>query len=148
MAEEDHVVNNTDSIHTFQVGKSVIFSKTISESDVYLFAGITGDFDPIHVNEEFSKTTIYGRRIAHGVLILGYMSTASTLIHQGFGRPLVSLGYDRIRLVAPAFIGDTIEVTYTVMATDIERSRTISDCVARNQRGETVVIAQHIQKVL
>jgi acyl dehydratase len=76
------------------------------------------------------------------------MSTASTLIHQGFGRPLVSLGYDRIRIVAPVFVGDTITVTYTVTATDIERSRTTADCIATNQRGETVVISTHIQKVL
>jgi acyl dehydratase len=141
-------MNDTDSIRTFPVGKSVTFSKTVSESDIYLFAGITGDFDPIHVNQEFAKTTQYGQRIAHGALILGYMSTASTLIHQGFGRPLVSLGYDRIRIVAPVFVGDTITVTYTVTATDIERSRTTADCIATNQRGETVVISTHIQKVL
>jgi acyl dehydratase len=141
-------MNDTDSIHTFPVGKSVTFSKTVSESDIYLFAGITGDVDPIHVNQEFARTTQYGQRIAHGALILGYMSTASTLIHQGFGRPLVSLGYDRIRIVAPVFVGDTVTVTYTVTATDLERSRTTADCIARNQRGETVVISTHIQKVL
>ena len=137
-----------DSIRTFPVGKSVTFAKTVSESDVYLFAGITGDFDPIHVNEEYAKTTQYGQRIAHGALTLGYMSTASTLIHQGFGRPLVSLGYDRIRIVAPVFIGDTLTVTYTVVATDIEKSRTTAEVVVTNQRGETVVVANHIQKVL
>ena len=137
-----------DSIRTFPVGKSVTFAKTVSESDVYLFAGITGDFDPIHVNEEYAKTTQYGQRIAHGALTLGYMSTASTLIHQGFGRPLVSLGYDRIRIVAPVFIGDTLTVTYTVVATDIEKSRTTAEVVVKNQRGETVVVANHIQKVL
>jgi acyl dehydratase len=141
-------MNDTDSIRTFPVGKSVTFSKTVSESDIYLFAGITGDFDPIHVNEEFARTTQYGQRIAHGALILGYMSTASTLIHQGFGRPLVSLGYDRIRIVAPVFVGDTVTVTYTVTAADLERSRTTAECIARNQRGETVVISTHIQKVL
>lgn len=141
-------MSEDDSIRTFPVGKSVTFGKTVSESDVYLFAGITGDFDPIHVNEEYARTTVYGRRIAHGALVLGYMSTASTLIHQGFGRPLVSLGYDRIRIVAPVFIGDTITVTYTVVATDIERSRTTAEVVVTNQAGETVVVASHIQKVL
>lgn len=141
-------MNDTDSIHTFPIGKSVTFSKTVSESDIYLFAGITGDFDPIHVDQEFARTTAYGQRIAHGALILGYMSTASTLIHQDFGRPLVSLGYDRIRLVAPVFVGDTITVTYTVKETDIEKSRTIAECISRNQRGETVIVATHIQKVL
>jgi acyl dehydratase len=138
----------SDSVETFPVGKSVSFSKTVSESDVYLFAGITGDFDPIHVDEEFAKKTQYGRRIAHGALILGYMSTASTLIHQGFGRPLVSLGYDRIRLVGPVFVGDTITVVYTVVSKDIAKSRTVAEVEVKNQRGETVVVANHLQKIL
>ena len=64
--------------------------------DVYLFAGITGDLDPNHVDEEYCKKTPIGHRIAHGALIVGYMSTTSTLITQGFGRPMLSLGYDRI----------------------------------------------------
>lgn len=141
-------MSQNDSIHTFPVGKSVTFGKTVSESDVNLFAGITGDFDPIHINEEYSKTTPYGRRIAHGALIIGYASTASTLIHQGFGRPLVSIGYDRIRLVAPVFIGDTITVTYRVTRVDLEKSRTYADVNVVNQRGETVAVAVHLQKVL
>ena len=138
----------TDSIRTFPVGKVVTFSKTVAESDVYLFAGITGDFDPIHVDEAYASRTEFGGRIAHGALILGYMSTASTLIHQGFGRPLVSLGYDRIRIIKPVLIGDTITVTYTVASVDIEKSRTIADVIVTNQRGELVVVANHIQKVL
>jgi len=131
-----------------QVGKRVQFSKTVSESDVYLFAEITGDFDPIHLNEEFCKTTPFGRRIAHGALILGYMSTASTLIHQGFTRPLVSLGYDRIRLIKPVFIGDTVTVNYEIVDVNIERSRITASVQVVNQQGETVVVANHIQKVL
>ena len=138
----------TDSIETFPVGKSVSFSKTVGESDVYLFAGITGDFDPIHVDEEFARKTPYGRRIAHGALILGYMSTASTLIHHGFGRPLISLGYDRIRLIGPVFIGDTVTVTYKVVAKDIAKSRTTAEVEVRNQRGELVVVANHLQKII
>lgn len=137
-----------DSIVTFPIGKTATFRKTVSESDVYLFAGITGDFDAIHVDEEFAKTTIYGRRIAHGALIIGYISTASTLINEGFDAHLISLGYDRIRMVAPVFFGDTVTVTYTVTATDLEKSRTIANVEVKNQRGETVAVAIHIQKVL
>lgn len=137
-----------DSILTFPIGKTATFRKTVSESDVYLFAGITGDFDAIHVDEEFAKTTIYGRRIAHGALILGYISTASTLINEGFGAHLISLGYDRIRMVAPVFFGDTVTISYTVTATDLKRSRTIANVEVKNQRGETVAVATHIQKVL
>jgi 3-hydroxybutyryl-CoA dehydratase len=141
-------MKGTDILEGLHVGKRVQFSKTVSESDVYLFAGITGDFDPIHLNEEYCKTTPFGRRIAHGALILGYMSTASTLIHQGFSRPLVSLGYDRIRLVKPVFIGDTVTVTYEIAGIDAERSRTIAKVEVVNQQGETVVVADHIQKIL
>ncbi|WP_257958787.1 MaoC/PaaZ C-terminal domain-containing protein [Bacillus sp. V3-13] len=63
-----------------QVGESVSFSKTVSESDVYLFAGITGDLGENHVNEDYMKKTPYKKRIAHGALLVGYASATSTLI--------------------------------------------------------------------
>ena len=66
--------------HANIVGLRASFRKTVSESDVYLFAGITGDFSPNHVDEEFMRGTQYGRRIAHGALLVGYMSRASTMI--------------------------------------------------------------------
>ena len=61
-----------------EIGDAVRFSKTVGEADVYLFAGVTGDFSGNHVDEEFMKKSKYGRRIAHGALLVGYMSTAST----------------------------------------------------------------------
>ena len=82
------------------VGDQVRFSKTVSESDVYLFAGITGDLAPNHVDEEYMRGTPYGRRIAHGALLIGFMSTASTMMVERHGGLMdeetpVSLGYDR-----------------------------------------------------
>src|SRR5262245_50967516 len=90
------------------VGQCVSFRKTVSESDVYLFAGITGDFAPNHVDEQFMRCTQYGRRIAHGALLVGYMSRASTMIAERIvceGETFypVSLGYDRIRFLKPVF---------------------------------------------
>ncbi len=137
-----------NKIQDIPIGHSVKFSKTVSESDIYLFAGITGDLDPNHVDEEFCKKTPFGHRIAHGALIVGYMSTASTLILQGFGSPAVSLGYDRIRFTKPVYIGDTITITYTITAIDDQRNRTYANVEACNQNGETVAVATHIQKVL
>jgi len=61
------------------VGDSVSFSKTVGESDVYLFAGITGDLAPNHVDEEYMKRSSYGARIAHGARLIGYMSTAQCI---------------------------------------------------------------------
>ncbi len=137
-----------DKIEDVPIGLSASFSKTVGESDIYLFAGITGDLDPNHVDEEYCKTTPFGHRIAHGALIIGYMSTASTLVSQGFGRPLVSLGYDRVRFTKPVFIGDTVTINYEITEVDTERNRTIAKVEVLNQHGETVAVATHIQKLL
>ncbi|MEY3527427.1 MAG: hypothetical protein RI997_1536 [Pseudomonadota bacterium] len=133
------------------VGASSHFRKTVSESDVYLFAGITGDFSPNHVDEDAMQRSGFGGRIAHGALIVGYMSATSTRILEGFEAQRahhtpVSLGYDRIRLLAPVHIGDTIEIIYTIVSVDPERLRTIGDIVVTNQHGMTVAVAQHILK--
>jgi 3-hydroxybutyryl-CoA dehydratase len=133
------------------VGDRVEFSKTIGESDVYLFAGITGDLSGNHVNEELMKRSAYGRRIAHGVLLVGFMSTTSTLMIERCrgteaGETPVSLGYDRVRFLAPAFIGDTVTVTYTITEIDPERRRSRSEIEVRNQANELVAVAQHILK--
>ena len=131
------------------IGHSVSFSKTVSESDVYLFAGITGDFSPNHVNREYMEKSSYGRLMAHGALLVGFMSTASTMAiaqtRDSTDTP-VSLGYDRMRFVKPVFFGDTITVNYEVVATEPERQRAIADITVSNQRGEVVAVAKHILK--
>lgn len=134
-----------------QVSEQVRFSKTVSESDVYLFAGITGDLSGNHVDAEFMRTSKYGERIAHGALIIGFMSTTSTmLIERSLARGIdstpVSLGYDRIRILAPVFFGDTVTVTYTISEVDEERLRTRAKIEVTNQRGELVTVGEHILK--
>ena len=133
------------------VGEQVTFSKTVGESDIYLFAGITGDLNGLHVNEQFMSGTAYGKRIAHGALLVGFMSTTSTMMiarcaERESDETPVSLGYDRIRFTAPVHINDTVSVTYTVAQIDEERRRALSDIEVVNQRGETVAVAQHIIK--
>lgn len=136
---------------TFGVGCRVTFSKTVGESDIYLFAGITGDLSPNHVDREFMKNTTYGRRIAHGSLLIGYMSTASTMILQKYpssnpDMTAVSLGYDRIRFLQPVFINDTITVHYEIEAFDEHKNRSLSKIEITNQHGELVAVASHILK--
>lgn len=134
-----------------QVSDQVRFSKTVSESDVYLFAGITGDLGGNHVDEEFMRTSQYGRRIAHGALIIGFMSTTSTMLierslEKGIDSTPVSLGYDRIRMLGPVFLGDTVTVTYTVAEIDQERLRSRAKIEVKNQHGELVTVGEHILK--
>jgi 3-hydroxybutyryl-CoA dehydratase len=133
------------------IGDQVTFSKTVGESDIYLFAGITGDFSGNHVNEEYMKGSPYGRRIAHGALLIGYMSTASTMmidncVRAGIAETPVSLGYDRVRFTAPVFINDTITVNYRIKETDPDSGRSRSEITVTNQAGETVAVAEHILK--
>lgn len=130
------------------VGDSVSFSKTVGESDVYLFAGITGDFSPNHVNEEVMKGTRYGQRVAHGVLSLGFASTTSTLMIERAKRTAVSYGYDRVRFIKPVLVGDTITVTYTIAEVDEESLKTHADIEITNQRGDLCTVARHILKFI
>lgn len=136
-----------------KVGDKTTFAKTVGESDIYNFAGVTGDFAPPHMNEEYMKRSQYGHRVAHGALLVGFMSTASARMAGGaFGEDSeitpMSVGYDRVRFTGPVFIGDTINVTYEVKEIDEERRRSRADLTAVNQRGETVGVAQHIMKWL
>ena len=132
------------------VGDNVTFSKTVSESDVYLFAGITGDLSPNHVDEEYMKRSGYGRRMAHGALIVGFMSTASSMAvadsRSSADETPVSLGYDRIRFLAPVYLGDTITVQYEIVDIDVQRRRSVADIRVINQSGALVAVGQHILK--
>jgi 3-hydroxybutyryl-CoA dehydratase len=135
------------------LGASVTCAKTVGESDVYLFAGITGDLSPNHVDEEAMKPTRYGGRIAHGALLVGYMSRASTMIGDECealmqGHFPVSLGYDRVRFLEAVKIGDTITITYRIVSSDATRMRTVADVSLTNQSGTVCAVATHIMRWL
>ena len=100
--------------------------KTVGETDVYLFAGISGDFSPNHVDEEYMKATKYGRRIAHGALMVAYMSQASTKMCGGLPGTIVSYGYDQIRFPGAVFIGDTVTVSYEIAERDEAARKTFA----------------------
>ena len=136
------------TVDDISVGLSTSFSKTVSESDVYLFAGITGDLDPNHVDEEFCRGTSLGHRVAHGALIVGYMSAASSRILEDFDRPMVSAGYDRIRFLKPVYLGDTITVDYVITSLDAARERIVAKVEVKNQRSELVCVADHIMQLV
>jgi acyl dehydratase len=132
------------------VGDHTTFSKTVGESDVYLFAGITGDFAPNHIYKAFMERSTYGHLIAHGALLVGFMSAASTLA-VGAARASadelpVSLGYDRVRFLAPVFFGDTVTVDYRITAIDLDRRRATADIQVINQDGTLVAVATHVLK--
>ena len=130
-----------------KIGDTTDFTKTVSESDVYQFAGITGDFSPNHVNKAYMEKSSYGRLMVHGALIVGFMSTVSTQIiahsREAEETP-VSVGYDKVRFLKPVFLGDTITVAYTVSEIDVVRRRSTAGIEVTNQNDELVAVASHI----
>lgn len=132
-------------------GEEVEFSKTVGEADIYMFAGITGDLAPNHVNEQAMSRSKYKHRIAHGALMIGFMSTASSKMIEVHVRPsetetAVSLGYDRIRFLGAVFIGDTVTVRYRIKEIDVVQRRSRAEISVVNQHGALVAVGEHILK--
>jgi acyl dehydratase len=99
------------------------------------------------------RKTQYGGRIAHGALLVGYMSRASTLIGDHCSTIMqdhfpVSLGYDRVRILKGVRIGDTVTIHYRVTEIDVAKARTLAAVTMTNQKGETVAVATHIMSWL
>lgn len=135
-------------IMPFEIGDSCSFSKTLTETDVYLFAGITGDFSRMHTNEAFMKKTKFKTRIVHGVLSFAIGVTASTLIQEQARAemPSVSYGFDKLRFIRPVFFGDTLTGTYTIDEVDEASLKTCAKLEVTNERGEICIAARHILK--
>lgn len=114
------------SIEELKIGQSASTSKTVTEADVILFAGISTDFNPAHLDEEYAKTTQFGGRIAHGMLSAGFIS--AVLGTQLPGPGTIYLG-QTLKFKAPVRIGDTVTATVTVKELIVEKNRVILDTV-------------------
>lgn len=131
------------------IGKKATMRKTVGESDVYLFAGITGDLGPNHCDEDFMRNTPYKHRIAHGVLAVGFMSTCSTKVIGDLPpAAVVSYGYDKIRFPRPLYIGDTVTVNYEIVERDEQALKTFARVTCTTERGDVVAAGTHILKVV
>jgi acyl dehydratase len=119
--------------------------RTITETDIVIHAGQTGDFYPHHMDAEWCKTQEFGQRVAHGTLIF----SVAVGMTAGAVNPLAfSYGYDRLRFIKPVFIGDTITCTVTIADKRDHKRPEMGLVVERlevtNQRGETVLVCDHL----
>ena len=128
----------------FEVGGvSTSRGRTITESDIIAFAGLSGDFVELHVNEEYAKQSQFGRRIANGALIFSISTGLMTQMGQINDTVIAVYGIDKLRFTGPTFIGDTIHVTKKVMEARIKepgRGLITFETKVINQRGETVLV--------
>jgi len=129
------------TIDELKVGDTAKFSKTISESDIYLFAGITGDLNPAHVNEDYAKNTFFKTRIAHGMLSASFISAVIGTMLPGPGTVYMR---QEVSFLAPVKIGDTVTASVEVaeIMTDQKKVRLKTYCI--NQEDKTVVDGEAI----
>lgn len=124
------------TIKEINLGDKSSYSRTVSEADVVLFGGVSGDLNPAHFNEEYSKETMFKGRIAHGMLSASYISTVLGMQLPGPGTIYLS---QELKFTAPVKFGDTITATAEVIERMEEKNRITLETICVNQRGEVVV---------
>ena len=127
------------------IGDSFKKERLVTDELVRAFAEVSGDHNPIHLDEEFAKTTRFGRRIAHGMLsgafisaVLGYELTEVKIVYLS----------QTLKFTAPVFIGDTVTTTATVTAIREAKNIVTMDTICTNQDGETVVKGESVVMVM
>ena len=124
------------TIDQIKVGDSAEFAKTVSETDIYLYAGITGDFNPAHVNEAYAQKTFFKTRIAHGMLTAGFIS--AILANQLPGPGTIYMKQE-LKFLAPVRMGDTITAKVEVLEIIAEKNRVRLKTTCTNQEGTQVL---------
>ena len=124
------------TVDELKVGDVAEFSKTISETDIYLYAGITGDLNPAHINEEHARKTFFKTRVAHGMLLAGLISTVAGNQLPGPGTIYVK---QELNFLAPVRIGDTITARAEVIEIINKKNRVRLRTSCLNQDGTTVL---------
>ena len=124
------------TIEQIKLGDTAYFSKTVSESDVYLYAGITGDLNPAHINEAHAKNTFFKTRIAHGLLTAGFISSVLGMQLPGPGTIYMR---QSLNFLAPVRFGDTITAKVEVVEVIAEKNRVRLKTTCTNQEGTVVL---------
>ena len=119
---------NGHDIEDLRPGLSATFSRTITEADIVLFAGVSGDNNAVHLNDEFARSTPFGGRIAHGMLSASVISAA--IANRLPGPGTIYLG-QQLKFRAPVRPGDTVHATVEVVSVDLERARAVLSTTCR-----------------
>lgn len=123
-------------IEDFEPGQSATFRKTFTDEDVRRFIEITGDTNPLHVDDEFAARTRFGRRIVHGMLAASLFSTMVGTLLPGTGAIYRS---QTIRFLLPIYVGDTVTAHFVVRSVDRARHRLVIDAWIENEAGQRVI---------
>ncbi len=124
------------TIEIIKVGDAAEFTKTISETDIYLYAGVSGDFNPAHIDESYARQTFFKTRIAHGMLVAGLISAVLGMQLPGPGAIYVK---QELNFLGPVRIGDTVTARAEVVEVLLEKKRVRLKTTCTNQDGKIVL---------
>jgi 3-hydroxybutyryl-CoA dehydratase len=127
------------TIDKLQIGEQAEFSKTVTETDVYIYAGVSGDMNPAHINEPYAQQTMFKTRIAHGMLAAGFISAVLGMRLPGPGT--IYLKQD-LSFKAPVLIGDTVTASVEVVDINTEKRRVTLKTTCTKQDGTVVIDGQ------
>lgn len=125
----------------FEIGEQASFTQTISGADVAAFAGLTGDFNPLHMDEAYARQTRFGRRIVHGMLTAGLISTVLGTRLPGPGAVYLS---QTLKFLAPVYLGDTVTATVEVTAWRPDKRIVTLSTTCTNQDGKEVLAGKAV----
>ena len=131
-------------LEDLKVGQEAIMSKTVTESDVVLFSGVSGDNNPVHISEEFAKNTLFKRRVAHGFFTASLISTVIGTKLPGPGSIYLK---QSLQFIAPVYIGETINVKVKVKSIDLSKKKVIIETFCEKNKkkileGEAEILVQ------
>jgi 3-hydroxybutyryl-CoA dehydratase len=129
------------TIDRLTVGDAAEFSKTVSESDIYLYAGVTGDFNPAHIDAVYAAGTFFKKRIAHGMLTAGFISAVIGTRLPGTGTIYLK---QELRFLAPVYVGDTITARVEVTVIHPDKKRVTLKTTCFNQEGTVILDGEAI----
>jgi 3-hydroxybutyryl-CoA dehydratase len=126
------------TIDDLEVGMSASMAKTVTEADIVMFAGVTGDFNPAHIDAEYAAASMFKERIAHGMLSAGFIS--ATLAMQLPGPGSIYLGQE-LKFKAPVLIGDTVRTTVTISSINEKRKIVVLETIC-SVAGKPVIVGE------
>ncbi|MFH0993242.1 MAG: MaoC family dehydratase [bacterium] len=127
------------TIEAMHIGDKASLTKRFTAADVAGFAAVSGDFNPAHMDEAYAQTTMFKTRIVHGMLV-------GSLFSAILGTDLPGVGsiytHQTLKFTKPVYLNDEITATVTVRELILEKNRVLFDCLAINQKGETVIVGE------
>lgn len=127
------------TIDNIYVGQTAEFKKQLTNEDVFSFSMASGDINPVHLDEEAGKNSVFGQRVVHGILVSGLIS--AVIANKLPGNGSIYLGQE-LRFTRPTFIGDTVTAKVEVIAVDTEKNRVRLKTTCSNQHGDVVITGE------